>query len=315
MNASDASAPHAPRGAPHPRRAALATAARGVGIGAADLVPGVSGGTMALILGIYPRLIGAIAAFTGQPFRAALRHGRLLAAWRAVDGAFLAALGAGMAVAIVGLAGALSFALDRYPVAVYGAFFGLILASAPLVFRRVRRPGVRVWAAAALGTAFAWTLAGLVPLEAPGGAWVVAASGAAAVAALLLPGVSGAFVLLLLGQYERVLQAVATLDAGVLLPLAAGMVAGGLLAARTLAAVLARYPDPTLGLLAGFLVGALRKVWPWQDGAAVATFGAPAGPAEAALGVTFVALGVGVVVMLETLARPRPRERASMPPR
>ncbi|MDR9390509.1 MAG: DUF368 domain-containing protein [Trueperaceae bacterium] len=303
-----------PPDARRPRRAALATAARGLGIGAADLVPGVSGGTMALILGIYPRLIGALAAFTAAPFRAAVRRGHLAAAWRAVDGGFLAALAAGMAVAIVGLAGALSFALARYEVAVYGAFFGLIAASAPLVFRRVARPGPRVWGAAALGAAVAWSLAGLVPMEAPGGPLVLAASGAAAVSALLLPGVSGAFVLLLLGQYERVLNAVATLDPGVLVPLALGMIAGGLAAARGLAWVLTRYPDPTLGLLAGFLVGALRKVWPWQGDGLVVPLAAPASLADAALGVTFLALGVAAVVMLEASAGPRSRDVGSAPP-
>jgi putative membrane protein len=272
-------------------------------MGAADLVPGVSGGTMALILGIYPRLIVALGSLTRADAWRALLGGRPREAWRAVDGTFLASLAVGIAVAVAGLSRLLHAVLEAWPVGVYAVFFGLIAASAWIVVRRIRGRRRVALAFAVAGAVAAFTLVGATPAATPDTRVVLAASGALAVSALLLPGVSGAFVLVLLGKYETVLAALSRLDVAVLAPLATGMAVGLLAFSRLLAAALSRWPTPVLGTLAGFLLGSLRKVWPWQriDGQlSVATL--PPGPGEAAVVAVLTLVAAAAVVALDRMA-------------
>ena len=272
-------------------------------MGAADLVPGVSGGTMALILGIYPRLIVALGSLTrAAPWRALL-GGRPREAWRAVDGAFLASLAVGIAVAVAGLARALHAVLAAWPVGVYAVFFGLIAASAWIVVRRIRGRRRVALAFAVAGAVAAFVLVGATPAVTPDTGVVLAASGALAVSALLLPGVSGAFVLVLLGKYETVLAALSRLDVSVLAPLAAGMAVGLLAFSRLLAAAMQRWPTPVLGTLAGFLLGSLRKVWPWQRlGGELSVAILPPGPSDAAVAAVLALAAAVVVVLLDRVA-------------
>jgi len=277
-------------------------------MGAADLVPGVSGGTMALVLGIYRRLIAALGALTAAVTWRSLLRGRLHEAWRRVDGGlwrrvdggFLLAVATGIAAAILALPRVLHGLLDTYPISVYAVFFGLIAASVGVVVRRIRARRRVATGFAVLGAVFAFTLVGVVPASTPDTPAMLALSGALAVSALLLPGVSGAFILVLLGKYEPVLAAVSRFDASVLVPLGLGMVVGLLGFSRLLATMLARWPAAVLGLLAGFLAGSLRKVWPWQrmEGArSVAEL--PPGAWEAAAAAALVALAIGAVVAIE----------------
>lgn len=281
-------------------------------MGAADLVPGVSGGTMALVLGIYRRLIAALGALTvGDTWRALLR-GRLRQAWRSVDGDFLAALATGIAAAILALPRVLHGLLEAYPVSVYAVFFGLIAASVGVVVRRIRSRRRVATGFAVLGAAFAFTLVGVVPAATPDTPAMLMLAGTLAVSALLLPGVSGAFVLVLLGKYERVLAAVSSFDVSVLLPLGLGMIVGLLGFSRLLASMLARWPSAVLGVLAGFLAGSLRKVWPWQrlEGArTVAEL--PPGPWETLAAAALVAAAIGVVVAIERASTVEPVGRSS----
>jgi len=277
-----------------------AVALRGIAMGAADLVPGVSGGTMALVLGIYRRLIAALGALTAAGTWRSLLRGRLRETWRRVDGGFLLAVATGVAAAILALPRALHGLLDTYPISVYAVFFGLIAASVGVVVRRIRSRRRVATGFAVLGAVFAFTLVGVVPASTPDTPAMLALSGALAVSALLLPGVSGAFILVLLGKYEPVLAAVSRFDASVLVPLGLGMVVGLLGFSRLLATMLARWPAAVLGLLAGFLAGSLRKVWPWQrmEGArSVAEL--PPGAWEAVAAAALVALAIGVVVAIE----------------
>lgn len=304
--------PRAPDSAPPPS-STIATvsrhhrtwtvALRGTLVGAADLVPGVSGGTMAIILGIYDRLIVAVAAVTGEQLRRALRERRWRDAWLAIDGSFLVALGVGILVAIFTLAGILDVLLTRYREYVYAAFFGLIAISSVFVMNRItsnRRVAI-VFAVPAAIVAYVITLA--APVETPGTAWWLAGSGFVAVSALLLPGVSGAFILLLLGQYERVVTAVSSLDVTILLPFGVGMIIGGLVFARVLGRLLVRAPAATHGVLAGFLVGSLRKVWPWQSGDETASrLALPGSLGEAGIAVILALAAIGLVVALERVA-------------
>ncbi len=272
-------------------------------MGAADLVPGVSGGTMALITGIYPRLIAALGSLTHRDAWRALLTGRAVEAWRYVDGAFLATLAVGIGVAILGLSRVLHALLEAFPVGVYAVFFGLIAASSWVVVRHIRGRKRVALGWAAIGAVSAFLLVGVAPSVTPDTAPVLVASGALAVSALLLPGVSGAFVLVLLGKYDTVLAALTRFDMAVLAPLATGMAVGLLAFSRLLAALLARWPTAVLGLLAGFLVGSLRKVWPWQRSDGLTTVAvAPPGGGELAVGVALSLVAVAAVVLLERAA-------------
>jgi putative membrane protein len=258
----------------NPRRfgGLVSTYLRGIAMGAADIVPGVSGGTMALILGIYERLILALRSLARPPFLRALARGRLTEALAAVDGAFLLALIAGIFTAVLSLAHLLTSLLESRPVFVYSFFFGLIVASVLLVGRRVRNRSAPRWALFAAGAVGAWWLVGLTPAHTPDAPWFLFLSGALAVSALLLPGISGAFVLVLLGKYTYVLAALSRGDVGALAVVAAGAVFGVLSVSQALGWLFRRYHDATLALLCGVMFGSLRKVWPWQtvrDGTSV----------------------------------------------
>jgi putative membrane protein len=256
-------APSAPAKSGTPR-AFLAIYLRGMAMGAADIVPGVSGGTMALILGIYERLILSLRNLARPPFLTNLLKGRLRAAVAAVDGLFLLALIAGIGTSVVALSRLLSAWLEARPVFVHAFFFGLILASVVLVARRIRRPSSASWALFALGAVTAYLVVGLTPTQTPEAPWFLFLSGALAISALLLPGISGAFVLVLLGKYAFVLDAVNRADVAALASVAAGAVAGLLSFAQVLGWLFRRYHDATLALLCGVMLGSLRKVWPWQ---------------------------------------------------
>lgn len=282
----------------------LAHAARGFVIGSADLIPGVSGGTMALILGIYQRLVTAIGAVTERPFRAALAKGRLAEAVGRIDAGFLGALGVGILAALLTLANLLEHLLVHHQSHVFAGFFGLIAASVLVVARRVDgwdplRRGL--FGAGAVG---AFALVGLAPTTTPDHPLFLAASGALAVCALILPGISGAYILVLLGKYRWALEQIGNGDIVALLPMLAGAVVGLLAFARLLAWLLRRYPNATLAVLAGFLLGSLRKVWPWQEtvGALTVNVAPPAGFAPAAIAVAIAVAAAALVLVLDRAA-------------
>jgi putative membrane protein len=241
----------------------IATFLRGVAMGAADVVPGVSGGTMALVLGVYERLVKALRAVTGSAPWRALRRGGLREALRAADAGFLLPLVAGIAVAVLSLAHVIQVALVEQRVLLYAGFTGLVAASVVVVARQVRdrRPVTLLVAAGA--TVATFVLLGLPPAAAPTETYFLVVSGAVGICALVLPGVSGAFLLVLLGQYETVLAAITRLDLRVLAPFAAGAVVGLATIARVLDALLRRARALTLAALAGAMLGSLRRLWPW----------------------------------------------------
>lgn len=238
---------------------------RGFAMGSADVVPGVSGGTMAFILGIYEELIDSIRTF-GRPATlrmiARLEFRRM---WNELPWRFLVALLSGMLLAIFTLAGFLEWTLENHPVLLWAFFFGLVLASVHTVSRRVRRWSPGLVALVAIGTAAAFLLVGLVPVETPDDAWFIFASGAIAICAMILPGISGSFILVLLGKYQHILSAVNTRDIPTLLWFALGCGIGIVTIAQVLGWFFKRYHDATVALLIGLMVGSLRKVWPWKE--------------------------------------------------
>lgn len=288
-------------------------AARGFCMGAADVVPGVSGGTMAFILGIYDELLNAIHAVNLEFIRRLLtlrwREAFAHFPWR-----FLLALGLGIGAAIFSLARGLRWMLEHHPSLVWAFFFGLVLASVIVVRKRVRRWTPMALALAALATVGAYVLVGLTPTQTPDTPWFLFLSGAVAICAMILPGISGAFILVLLGKYQYVLDAVVHFDVLTLALVAAGCVVGLLSFVRLLRWLLQHYHDPTVAVLAGFMLGSLRKVWPWKEtltGGADSHFAQElnvlpsAFSPEVGLALALLLLGVGLVWGIEYLATRR----------
>ena len=278
-------------------------AARGFAMGAADVVPGVSGGTMAFILGIYEELIQAIHSVDLTFIRRILSL-RFREAFAGVPWRFVLALVLGIATAILTLARLLSHALHTYPVLVWAFFFGLVLASVVVVRKRVSRwtPGILLIAAlAALGS---YALVGLVPVETPEEPWFLFLSGALAITAMILPGISGAFILVLLGKYHYVLNAVVSGDILTLLIVIAGAAVGLISFARVLRWLFQGYHDYTVAALTGLILGALRKVWPWKlsEGIQELNILPPAYDTEFFSAVLLMLAGFALVLVLDYLA-------------
>jgi len=241
----------------------LGIALRGFSMGAADVVPGVSGGTIALLTGIYNDLLDAISAFN-LAFLRKLFSPRWREALNEFPWKFLLALGLGIGTAIFSLARFLKWALAEHPAFLWSFFFGLVLATVLVVSRRIEKPGLHTVGTTLLTAAGAYLLLGMTPAETPEAAWFLFISGMLAVCAMILPGISGAFILVLLGKYEFVLDAVVRMDVFSLLLIAAGGVVGLMSLARLLRWLLHNYYDVTIAALTGFMMGSMRKLWPWK---------------------------------------------------
>ncbi len=236
---------------------------RGLAMGAADIVPGVSGGTIAFITGIYPRLLKSLRCFDWRLVQHCLRF-EWAAAWRHVDGGFLAWLLAGILTSIFTLASVIGWLLEHYPEPLWAMFFGLILASAVLLYGQMDARGWHHLLALALGTIAALMIAVAPRAEFMQGMLGVFMAGFIAICAMILPGISGSFILVLLGMYAVVLAAVSSLDLMLLMIFAIGAGCGLLVFSRVLFWLLSQYRDTTIAVLTGFLFGSLATVWPWK---------------------------------------------------
>lgn len=246
------------------RKNYLSLLLKGCAMGMADVVPGVSGGTIAFISGIYEELIGSIRSIDATALRLLLRL-RFAEFWRRINGGFLLAVAAGIGISIFSLARLMTLLLESYPIPTWSFFFGLIVASALLVSRSVGRWNAASCAALAAGIAAAWWITEVTPAETPDTWWFVMLSGAIAICAMILPGISGAFILLLLGKYQFILQAVGELNIPVLALFLAGAVAGIVSFSHLLSWLLRHWHDVTVATLMGFMIGSLNKVWPWKE--------------------------------------------------
>ncbi len=242
-----------------------ATVARGFVIGAADVVPGVSGGTMAVVLGIYQRLINAIRAFDLELIRH-LSNARFAQSARHVELGFILPLAIGIFAALMFFTRVVSLPelIRTQPQAVYGLFFGLIASSVVILFRSVKGFSLSDALALCLGTLLGLALVNLVPAQTPETAWFVFLSGALAICAMILPGISGSFILLILQKYAYIFDAIGRLDFIVLLPFALGAVTGLLLFSRVLAYLLRRFYRLSVNAIIGLLIGSLWLIWPFQ---------------------------------------------------
>ena len=243
---------------------------RGLAMGAADIVPGVSGGTIALIAGIYERLINALSSVgpnLWQVFRQEGGMKGLIAVWRQVDATFLLFLLMGIATSLATLAGVIKHLLDNQPLMIWSFFFGLVIATVFLLLSEIKRWNIGRALLFLLGVASAVVISSLPLMNTTPSLPYLFVAGAIAICAMILPGISGSFILLLMGAYDTVLEAVHTLNFAIIFTLVAGMATGLLLFTRMLKWLLSRYYQATLALLIGFIAGSLVKVWPWKTDA------------------------------------------------
>ncbi len=243
---------------------AMGLFARGIAMGAADIVPGVSGGTVALMTGIYDRLIRAIVA-VDRDCLGLLISGRLSAVWQRIDGVFLLPLLLGIVTAIFALASTIHWLLEAYPQPLWALFSGLILASGMLLLRDevlLNRLDRVLWFS--LGVVIAVVIAFMPPLALLSGLPGLFVAGAIAICAMILPGISGSFMLLLMGMYTPVLAAVRNIEIVNLMVFAAGCVAGLASFSRLLDVLLRSYRMSAMAFLCGVLMGSLVAVWPWR---------------------------------------------------
>lgn len=240
---------------------------KGIAMGAADIVPGVSGGTIALIAGIYERLINAIGNVGPELWHIWRKQGGIRGIadiWRYIDATFLLCLIAGIATSFITLAGGIKYLLDHQPLLIWSFFFGLVVATVFILLTEISKWTLARVTLFAIGMVAAAFISTAPMLPATPSLPYLFMSGAIAICAMILPGVSGSFILLLLGAYDTVLEAVHTLNFTVLLTVMAGMASGLLLFTRILKWLLARYYQGTLALLTGFIAGSLLKIWPWK---------------------------------------------------
>ena len=236
----------------------------GFAMGSADIVPGVSGGTIAFIAGIYEKLIESIKTVSGKALKKLLK-GDIPGSIQAVPWGFLLPLGIGILTAIFSFARFLEFALTDYPVLVWSFFFGLIVASIFLVRGKIQAWSGQLYGVLAVATLVAYLIVGAVPVETPATLFAFFLSGAIAITAMILPGISGSFLLLIMGKYQQILSAVTEFDMITLGTVATGAVIGLALFSRVLSWLFRNYHDMMIAALTGLMIGSLRKVWPWKE--------------------------------------------------
>ncbi|MEM6522890.1 MAG: DUF368 domain-containing protein [Bacteroidota bacterium] len=293
---------------------------KGMGMGAADVVPGVSGGTVALISGIYERLLAALNSVDNQAVKLLIKF-EIKLFWKHIDGNFLFVLVAGIATSVITLAKIVTYLVEIYPIQLWSFFFGLIVISAIVVLRNVRSWSIGKIVMLLVGIVAAFLITEATPAATPESLWFVFLSGAIAICAMILPGISGSFILLIMGKYEFIFNALNNRDIPVILTFIVGCVVGLLSFARVVTWLFKKYHDQAIALLSGFMIGSLNKVWPWKlplqfrlnsDGEQVAYMTKNVLPGEYARelgqnpslfqGLLFIALGIFIIVVIEKIA-------------
>ena len=232
-------------------------------MGAADIVPGVSGGSIALITGIYEELLRSINSFNGDSLKLLLRF-EFKEFFKAVNGAFLLSLFLGILTSIFSLSKLITYLMDEHPIPLWSFFCGLILISAFLILKDIKKWSIGIIIALIIGTVAAYFITELPPTSSPDALWFTFVAGAIAICAMILPGISGSFILLILGKYEPILHAVSERDFVTLAVFALGCIVGLLSFSRVISWLLKHYYSITIGLLSGFMLGSINKLWPWK---------------------------------------------------
>lgn len=255
----------------------ILTAVKGACMGAADVIPGVSGGTIAFIMGIYDKFVASLAAINAEAVKLFFT-GKFKEFWRHINGGFLLSLVVGIGVSVISLATVMQTLLSDFPIQTWAFFFGLIVASSIFILRGISGWGLREILFLIGGVLLGVTICTLSPTQTPDALWFIFLSGAIAICAMILPGISGSFILLILGKYQYILGAVSDLVAGqnvthnilILAVFAIGAVVGILGFSKFLHWLLSRWHKQALIILAGFIIGSLVKIWPWNNPEAIA---------------------------------------------
>ena len=237
---------------------------KGMCMGAADVVPGVSGGTIAFITGIYDELINSIKSINAASLKMFFT-GKWGEFWKMINGKFLLFLLAGIGISVFSLAKIITWLLVAYPVLVWSFFFGLVLASTWFVGKDVKERNWKIGLGFLLGAALAFYITVATPAETPSHFLFIFLCGAIAICAMILPGISGSFILVLLGKYFFIMEAVKTLDLKVIAIFGIGACVGITSFSRLLSYALSHMRNITLAVLSGFMLGSLNKVWPWKE--------------------------------------------------
>ena len=254
----------------------LLISVKGACMGAADVIPGVSGGTIAFIMGIYDEFVGSIAKVDSEALRLLLK-GKIREFWKHINGNFLISLIAGIGASVIILAGLMQMLLSDHPIQTWAFFFGLIVASSIFILRGISGWKVRDGIFLVLGCILGVVVCTLSPTQTPDALWFIFLSGAIAICAMILPGISGSFILLILGKYQYIMGVISGLASGqnvgsnivIIGVFLIGAVVGIIAFSKFLHWLLARWHKETLIALAGFIIGSLVKVWPWSNTEAI----------------------------------------------
>ena len=239
---------------------------KGVAMGAADVVPGVSGGTIAFISGIYEELLESVASVNFKTFKL-LKTDGIKVFWEKINGNFLVSLLVGIGISILSLAKLISFLLENHPILVWSFFFGLVLASILYIGKQITKWNIVTAIVLILAAILAYWITTLNPLisgDSPSTLFLFLA-GAIAICAMILPGISGAFILVLLGAYKPILGAIDNKDIKTIAIVGVGAIVGLLTFSRILKWLFKHYKNSTLAVLTGFVLGSLNKIWPWKE--------------------------------------------------
>ena len=238
---------------------------KGMAMGAADVVPGVSGGTIAFISGIYEELLNSISSFNLSLF-SVLKNEGFMKVWKMVNGRFLLALFIGICISVLSLAKLIENLLENHPILIWSFFFGLVLASIIYIAKQIKIWNIKCYLYLIFGLIFAYYITTLNPvLTQNSSPWFLFLAGMIAICAMILPGISGSFILVLLGAYKPILNAINTKDFFSIIIFMAGAILGLLTFSRVLKWLFSKYKNYTLALLIGFIAGSLNKIWPWKE--------------------------------------------------
>ena len=298
---------------------------RGMAIGAANVIPGVSGGTIALITGIYPEIISSIKSFGWKTLKLLLK-GQLSRCFSEVNGPFITSIGIGVVASIFTLAKALDHLLTNHLTLTMSFFFGLILASVYLVYKQVSKWNWICTLAATAGIGLAGTILLIEPLRENPNPIYIFLCGVIAMSSMILPGISGSFILILMGNYALILEAVSDIrdlnsSLPIVLPFVGGCAIGLLGFSRILAIVLEKFKATTMALLTGFIIGSLAVIWPWKEGIKTTFSGKekvtgyewhlPLPDKMLLLAILMMLAGAGLVLILEKIASNTTKEENS----
>jgi putative membrane protein len=293
---------------------------KGMAMGGADVIPGVSGGTIAFITGIYEELIDSIKSVDIEAFKLLFSF-KLKAFWYHINGSFLVAVLFGILISILSLARLVTFLMANHPIQLWSFFFGLIIISALMVAKEIEQWNLSSISSLVAGIVIAYFITSATPATTPDGLFYIFLSGMIAICAMILPGISGSFILLILGKYQYVLGALKELNLMVIVVFALGCLVGILSFARLVSWLLKNYHLVTISVLVGFMIGSLNKIWPWRlvtqyrfnsKGEQVPFLEINVLPSEylQATGqeplfmqaLLFFALGIGVVILIDKIA-------------